>query len=73
MRQLLNSLPRRGKSLILAGYDAFALVVVLWLSFQLRLGGNFTPTPGHYMIMAFAPIIALPVFLRFGLYRAVIR
>jgi FlaA1/EpsC-like NDP-sugar epimerase len=73
LRQLLNSLPRRGKSLILAGYDAFALVVVLWLSFQLRLGGNFTPTSGHYMIMAFAPIIALPVFLRFGLYRAVIR
>lgn len=70
---MLNSLPRRGKSLILAGYDAFALVVVLWLSFQLRLGGNFTPTAGHYMIMAFAPIIALPVFLRFGLYRAVIR
>ncbi len=27
----------------------------------------------HYVIMAFAPAIALPIFLRFGLYRAVIR
>ncbi len=73
LRHSVNSLPRRNKSLILAAYDAVALVIVLWLSFQLRLGGTFQPTTAHYIIMAFAPAIALPIFLRFGLYRAVIR
>lgn len=73
LRNGLNGLPRRTKSYILAIYDALALVTVLWLSFQLRLGGGFQPTTMHWVIMAFAPAIALPIFLRFGLYRAVIR
>jgi FlaA1/EpsC-like NDP-sugar epimerase len=73
LRQTLNALPRRSKSFILVAYDAVALVVVLWLSFQLRLGGTFQPDPSHYIILALAPVIALPTFLRFGLYRAVIR
>lgn len=72
-RHRLNSLPRVAKGIVLAAYDVVALVGVLWLSFQLRLAGNFSPTFGHYIIMALAPIIALPVFLRLGLYRAVIR
>ena len=73
IRDVLNTLPRRVKSLILAAFDAAALMGVLWLSYQLRLGGTFRPTDIHLLIMSFAPAIALPVFLRFGLYRAVIR
>lgn len=73
LRDTLNNLPRRWKSLILAAFDAVALVAVLWASYQLRLGGTFRPTDIHWLIMSFAPLIALPVFLRFGLYRAVIR
>lgn len=73
VRDTLNNLPRRWKSLILAAFDAVALVGVLWASYQLRLGGTFRPTDIHWLIMSFAPAIALPVFLRFGLYRAVIR
>jgi hypothetical protein len=73
IRDFLNNLPRRAKSLVLAAFDAAALMGVLWLSYQLRLGGTFRPTDIHLLIMSFAPAIALPVFLRFGLYRAVIR
>jgi FlaA1/EpsC-like NDP-sugar epimerase len=73
IRDFLNNLPRRAKSLILAAFDAAALMGVLWVSYQLRLGGTFRPTDIHLLIMSFAPAIALPVFLRFGLYRAVIR
>lgn len=73
LRDTLNNLPRRWKSLILAAFDAVALMGVLWASYQLRLGGTFRPTDIHWLIMSFAPAIALPVFLRFGLYRAVIR
>lgn len=73
IRDFLNNLPRVAKSLILAGFDAAALLAVLWVSYQLRLGGTFQPTDIHWLIMSFAPALALPVFLRFGLYRAVIR
>jgi FlaA1/EpsC-like NDP-sugar epimerase len=73
LRTTLNNLPRRQKSLILAGFDAIALTGVLWLSYQLRLGGNFQPNAAQVLLMAAAPAVALPVFLRNGLYRAVIR
>ena len=43
------------------------------MSYQLRLGPSFTPNPAQLMLMALAPAVALPIFLRLGLYRAVIR
>lgn len=73
LRHRLNSLPRARKSLVLVAFDALALVGVLWLSYQLRLGGTFRPNAAQLTLMALAPAVALPIFLRFGLYRAVIR
>jgi FlaA1/EpsC-like NDP-sugar epimerase len=72
-RNRLNGLPRTWKSLILVAFDALALIAVLWLSYQLRLGGSFQPNLPQLLLMALAPAVALPIFLRFGLYRAVIR
>src|SRR3569833_3299203 len=72
-RHRLNRIPRRWKSLILVAFDAVALVAVLLLSYQLRLAGNFEPTPSQWVLILLAPVVALPIFLRFGLYRAVIR
>lgn len=72
-RDRLNRIPRRWKSLILVAFDAVALVAVLLLSYQLRLAGNFEPTPSQWVLILLAPIVALPIFLRLGLYRAVIR
>jgi FlaA1/EpsC-like NDP-sugar epimerase len=73
LRNVLNRLPRRWKSLILVVFDAVALVAVLWLSYQLRLGGSFEPTGPQWILILLAPVVALPIFLRLGLYRAVIR
>ncbi|MBN9307609.1 MAG: polysaccharide biosynthesis protein [Devosia sp. 67-54] len=72
-RDRLNRVPRRWKSLILVAFDAVALIAVLWLSYQLRLGGTFQPTPAQWVLILLAPAVALPIFLRLGLYRAVIR
>jgi len=72
-RNALNRLPRRWKSLVLVAFDAVALVVVLWLSYQLRLAGSFEPTGPQWILILLAPVVALPIFLRLGLYRAVIR
>ena len=51
VRDRLNRLPRRWKSLALVGFDAVALVAVLWLSYQLRLGGSFEPTAPQWILM----------------------
>jgi len=72
-RDRLNRVPRRVKSLILVAFDAIALIGVLWLSYQLRLGGSFEPTAPQWVLILLAPVVALPIFLRLGLYRAVIR
>ena len=73
VRDFLNSLPRAAKVAILMVFDAAALVGVLWLGYQLRLGGTFNPTTAQLWLMALAPVVALPVFWVMGLYRAVIR
>lgn len=73
LRTAINGLPRRTKSLALVAFDAVALVGVLWLSFQLRLAGNFEPSLAQWVMILLAPVVALPIFLRLGLYRAVIR
>src|SRR5690606_37549598 len=73
VRDLLSGLPRRAKRAVLIAFDIVALFVALWLSFPIRLGGSFSPTAYHWVLMAAAPFIAIPVFVRTGLYRAVIR
>lgn len=70
----LNNMPRVWKRIILLAFDAVALSGALWAAFSLRYG---TWTPPHtldqFATIVTAPIIAIPVFIRMGLYRAVIR
>ena len=57
LRDRINNLPRRWKSLILAGFDAFALVAILWLSFQFRLGTTFQPSLFQWALILLAPVV----------------
>ena len=51
------------------------MVGALWLAFVVRLGDSksIEPFDGHAWLFALAPIIAIPLFIRFGMYRAVMR
>ena len=80
--QYFISLPRLTKRLILLLVDSGLLIAALWLSFSLRLGEVFTPASeqlamangtGLVWLFVAAPLIAIPIFVRFGLYRAIIR
>ncbi|MBK8084942.1 MAG: polysaccharide biosynthesis protein [Devosia sp.] len=73
LRERLSGLPRVWKRAILLGFDVLVLLGALWLSFTIRLGGPFTPSTIHVLLMLLAPVVAIPVFVRMGLYRAVIR
>ncbi len=71
--QRLALLPRFGKQIILLLSDCMLLLLSAYLAFVMRLGFVFIPTPTQVFLIAVAPLLAVPVFIRFGLYRAIIR
>ncbi len=66
-------LPRPAKRLIALSLDAATCVISVWFAFYLRLGywPNITDEPAYPVLASIA--IALPVFVSFGLYRAIFR
>jgi FlaA1/EpsC-like NDP-sugar epimerase len=70
--QLLN-LPRYLKRFIALSFDLLLIPLALWASFSLRLGEIYIPAGNILYLFIVAPIIAIPIFIRFGLYRAIIR
>jgi FlaA1/EpsC-like NDP-sugar epimerase len=66
-------LPRRKKQLVAAVTDYVLLLVAFWSALVLRFE-TFTPEYSSYgWQMLVAPFLAIPIFIRLGLYRAVIR
>ncbi|PRD25263.1 UNVERIFIED_CONTAM: capD [Trichonephila clavipes] len=75
MRDFLVALPRRQKRFLQLAADTLLIWLALWLSFAVRLGDVFAAKPfdGHGWLFIAAPLIALPIFIRMGMYRAVMR
>ncbi len=69
----ISNLSRAKKKLIMLLIDSIFLVLILLASFSIRLGYWYFPDSDLIWIVLGAPIIATPIFVRFGLYRAVIR
>jgi FlaA1/EpsC-like NDP-sugar epimerase len=77
------SLPRNQKRLIVLSLDLLIVPFALWCSFSLRLGEFFAPEDLSFVpaaarnetlyLFLIAPVIAIPIFIKFGLYRAIIR
>jgi FlaA1/EpsC-like NDP-sugar epimerase len=75
LRTRLVRLPRRHKRLIQVATDVVLVWAALWLSFLVRLGnpGFVEPIGGHAWLFGLAPLISIPLFVRLGMYRAVMR
>lgn len=73
LRNILCGLPRPVKRSALILFDMVALSIAAWAAYSLRLSTWFIPTPTQWIVIAAAPLASIPVFVRFGLYRAVIR
>jgi len=54
-------------------FDSIVLIGTLLAAFSLRLGVWYWPENDLIWVILGAPIIAIPIFIRFGLNRAVIR
>lgn len=67
-------LPRLQKRLVSVSVDALALSFALWASFALRLEESlWLPNQGQLLVSALTVVFTLGVFVRLGLYRAVVR
>jgi UDP-N-acetylglucosamine 4,6-dehydratase len=66
-------LSRAKKSAILISVDVFLSVFALWAAFALRLGEWYIPQGNVRYLFLVAPIVLIPIFVRMGLYRAIIR
>ncbi|WP_404804881.1 polysaccharide biosynthesis protein [Metapseudomonas lalkuanensis] len=75
MREWLLRLPRRYKRLLQVTVDVMLVWIALWLAFVVRLGTDelVHPLGGHAWLFAVAPVLAIPLYVKFGMYRAVMR
>ena len=53
--------------------DVLLIVTILTLSLSMRLGEWFWPQGDLVYLLFFAPLVAIPIFIKFGLYRAIVR
>ncbi|AVD84306.1 hypothetical protein C4Q28_20160 [Pseudomonas sp. SWI6] len=69
------SLPRRYKRALQVVTDIVLVWIALWLAFLVRLGIDemAEPVRVHVWLFVSAPVVAIPIFIRFGMYRAVMR
>jgi FlaA1/EpsC-like NDP-sugar epimerase len=73
-RTRILALPRYWKRVILVCFDIVALSTAMYGSYGLRYDIWYVPnTLDQWAVVLSAPMIAVPIFVRFGLYRAVVR
>lgn len=65
--------PRAAKRLVVIALDVVLALLATWVAFTLRLDTPHQPVDAQWWVYGLAPVLALPIFVRFGLYRAIFR
>lgn len=75
IRSYLLGLPRRRKRILQVIADVLLVWFALWIAFLVRLGVDdmVNPIALHRWLFLCAPVVAIPLFIRCGMYRAVMR
>ena len=75
IRDWLLKLSRKKKRTLQVVTDILLVWFALWLAFVVRLGIDemVNPVNLHPWLFISAPLVAIPLFIRFGMYRAVMR
>ena len=69
----LLALPRSVKKLLVIAVDIALVLASVWMAFFLRLDQASLPQLQQRYVYLLAPLLAIPIFIRFGLYRAIFR
>lgn len=69
----LLALPRPVKRLVVLALDLVLVLASVWAAFYLRIDQTGLPQLQQRYVYLLAPLLAIPLFVRFGLYRAIFR
>lgn len=73
MQHRILAWPRAVKQLIVVTMDVALSLFATWLALSLRLDSPNWPDAMQLRVYLLAPLLAIPVFVRLGLYRAIFR
>jgi FlaA1/EpsC-like NDP-sugar epimerase len=73
LQNLFIELPRPLKKIFVLMVDGALILLATWLAFSLRLDIWDAPKDSHYWAYCLALAFSLPIFIAFGLYRAIFR
>ena len=71
--QKVIALNRASKRLVVIALDLLLALITVWLAFHLRLDQIGFAEQKQIFVYVLAPVLAVPIFIRFGLYRAIFR
>lgn len=69
----LLALPRPAKRMLVMALDLLLALVSVWVAYYLRIDQVGLPQLQQGYTYLLAPVLAFPIFARFGLYRAIFR
>ena len=73
MQSSVLAWPRVVKSLVVLALDVVLALMATWLAFSLRLDAPHKPEGLQWLVYGLTATLFVPVFVRFGLYRAIFR
>ncbi len=73
IKNLLLKRSRSHKRLLLLALDTLLIPLILWVGFSLHLNKTFIPNGKEWLIFPLAILVSIPIFIRMGLYRAVLK
>lgn len=73
MQSRILGWPRPAKIAVVIAVDVVLALLATWIAFTLRLDELHYPVGAQWWVYMLAPVLAIPVFVKFGLYRAIFR
>lgn len=73
MHKRVLSWPRGLKRSVVMGVDVLSALLATWAAYSLRLETAHWPQGDEWWVYLSGPVLAVPIFIRLGLYRAIFR
>ena len=73
MQSTVLAWPRSAKRIVVVGLDVGLALIATWLAFTLRLDALHRPAGAQWWVYAITAVLFVPIFIKFGLYRAIFR
>ena len=73
MQRTVLGWSRSAKRLVVVVLDVCLSFLATWLAYSLRLEELHWPVDAQWWVYGLTPLLSIPIFVRFGLYRAIFR